>query len=259
MLFSFSPITKPIFSDSARTRLLWDIYSSFTRIVSMIKDGRWRVDSDFTKSGIKQGIFPEADVALFLKALEKTRTRIFVDTDFIPGYESNSSVSSYIKDVRSNYVFLALGPEQLEVLTPLLEALREPVMRCIGFPWRVVNIRCWKTGTQAIETEANAWHIDGFPRWTLKVMIYLSGADQDRGTTEIRLKDGSVRFVEGRAGCWILFKNTELMHRGTAPKSGERLVVEITIAPSFKNDQRPVCAGLNALYPKIPWFKPNGH
>lgn len=242
----------------SRHQILWRFYSLWIRFVFLIQGKFWKIDPDFSKFGIKQGILPETEVRTFLKALKKAAQTTFDPTNFTAGYQSNSAASSYQEGLNQNYSYLLLGSEQQNCLRPLLSALRKPIMACMGSAWRVVNIRSWLTRIDAEKMGGNAWHSDGFPKSALKIMIYLAGASQEKGTTEIELKNGSKIFIEGPSGCWILFKNSELSHRGVSPKIGERTVVEVTIAPSLKNNQQPFFAGLNAQYPKIPWFKPNG-
>ncbi|WP_437653481.1 hypothetical protein [Sorangium sp. So ce1182] len=66
-------------------------------------------------------------------------------------------------------------------------------------------------------------------------------------------EDGSRFAASGPPGTFLVFKNFELIHRGVPPSRGERLVLEVTVAPHEKDDLRPVCAGQNADFPLSPW------
>lgn len=206
---------------------IWALYSLFVRVVSSFHSEYRKLDPEFSECGLKQGVLPKNDLESFLQSLEGAETKAFIQEDFMPGYLSNQGIRQYERDLNKDHIWLALGSEQLSRLFPLLQALKTPVARCIGSPWRVVNVRCWKTRPGASEAAAHAWHMDGFPLKVLKIMIYPFGANVERGTTEIILPDGSTT-VEGPPGFWILFKNSELLHRGIAPKSADRLIIEIT-------------------------------
>jgi hypothetical protein len=101
----------------------------------------------------------------------------------------------------------------------------------------------------------NKFHTDNFPRLCRKIMIYVSGAGPEGGTTEFLYEDKSTRWIEGAPGTWSHFKSNEILHRGINAMVEERKIIDITIAPSLENDPRPVTwHGLNAYYPKVPWF-----
>ena len=79
------------------------------------------------------------------------------------------------------------------------------------------------------------WHRDQFPTGLHKLLIYLSGASKDIGTTEIKLKGEEIKAVEGRPGVGVLFDTNMIEHRGFGPKSIEhRYSVEFTFAPTFR-------------------------
>jgi len=142
-----------------------------------------------------------------------------------------------------------------EILRLTFETLAAPVAACLGTRWRVLNVRAWKTRPGAEVMGPNAWHRDGFPRFALKLMIYLTGANEEIGTTEIELEDGSRQTICGPEGTWLLFQNGDLRHRGIAPLKGERVLVEITLGPSLRFNASPVFAGLNSAYPYHPWAR----
>ena len=110
----------------------------------------------------------------------------------------------------------------------------------------------------AVGLGANAWHSDGFPPGIYKLLFYLDPADKNKGSTEIRLPDGSSKVVEGPAGTWLLFNSTDLNHRGLPATSDERVIINATVAPAFKENRCPIFAGLNANFPWFPWSVPNG-
>lgn len=242
-----------------RDRLLWRLHCRWVRVLTLARLQRWRVDPEFAKLGLKRGALSDGAVSKFVDSLQTAATVPIAEGDFAPGYVYNSSIlGSYAQDINAGHSFLSLDPEHLRHLGPMLEELERPVAACIGSPWRVVNVRCWKTRPSAKQIGANSWHTDGFPPSVLKIMVYPFGASVETGTTEMFLGDGSLLSLEGPPGTWVLFKNSQLSHRGIAPNNGDRLVVEITLMPSLRSDMRPVFAGSNAQYPRSPWSRSAG-
>ncbi len=237
---------------------LWEAYGVGVRLLSVVPVRNLHEDSNFAKFGIKQGTLSDAVIVPLLRSLEQRTLKPISVADCLAGYIRHPDLSPYVRDLNVSHTFLPLGPEQLNCVRILLSSLAEPVASSLGTPWRVVNVRCWKTHPKAIQMGPTAWHTDGFPQVVFKVMVYLSGAGWELGTTEIQLNDCSTIHVKGPPGCWILFKNSKLLHRGIAPRQGERLILEITGVPSLRNDLRPIYAGLNALYPRFPWMRPKG-
>ncbi|HEY0322911.1 MAG TPA: tetratricopeptide repeat protein [Pyrinomonadaceae bacterium] len=238
---------------------LWNVYEQFVHVAAPgINPGLdLGPDPDYAQRGFKQGRLPESVVNAFVQSMEGAPEKLILQEDTPPGYASNTGLKKYELALNKSHTHLVLGSEQLQYLHTLLQSLAEPFARCIGTPWRVVNVRCFRTHAGAIETGPNEWHSDGFPQCILKFLIYLSDVGAEKGTTELILRDGSKVSVEGPPGTWLLFRSSELSHRGVAPTEGDRYALEITIVPSLVNDQRPFCPGLNAIYPKLPWSSPS--
>jgi tetratricopeptide (TPR) repeat protein len=231
----------------------WDVYAAYVRRVSIARGYNREVDPDFSRLGFKQGLLPKIEVDNFLKSLKKANTKEFNLDDCQPGYLPSKLPPEIVQAIRC-HTFLDLGSEQLNCLMPLLQGLVKPITDCLGTPWRIVNVIVQKTPPGVIEGGANAWHNDAFALSALKILIYLTGAGLEIGTTELRLQNGSNTLVEGPPGTWLLFKNSELIHRGLAPKKGERIIIQLTIAPALNQDTIPIFAGLNARHPLVPWY-----
>ncbi|XZN95166.1 MAG: tetratricopeptide repeat protein [Microcoleus sp.] len=231
----------------------WDVYAEYVRTVSIARGYSREVDPDFARLGFKQGLLPKTEVDNLLKSLKKAHTKEFNLDDCQPGYLPSKLPPQVVEAIRC-HTFLALDSEQLNSLTPLLQGLVKPITDCLGTPWRIVNTIVQKTPPGVIEGGANAWHNDGFPLSALKILIYLTGVGLEIGTTELRLQNGSNTLIDGLPGTWLLFKNSELLHRGIAPKRGERIMIQLTIAPSLNQDITPICPGLNARHPLVPWY-----
>lgn len=213
------------------------------------------MDREFSRLGCAQGTLPERESLVLREALDQAPVVQLEHDDCARGYVGNPRVRDTQAQLNTGQVFLQLGVRQRAALVPVLELLRSDMRISLGAPWRIVNIRCWKTLPTALKVEANDWHVDGFPSVFLKLMVYLSPVSRNFGTTELILADGSNRVVEGPIGTWLLFRNGVLRHRGVAPAvSGfSRVVAEVTIVRAFQDRLTPISAGFNAKYPRYPW------
>jgi hypothetical protein len=234
--------------------LLWHLFGEALREAGTAQEPATQ-EADFVRRGYWVGRLPEDAVVALVQALEGASPMPLARDDYAPGYAFNDALSPEgLVTVNQDNSFLRLEAEQRARVVPLLEALAGPVRACLGTPFRVVNLRCWRTPANAAREETNAWHTDElFPPEVLKVMIYLTPAGAETGTTELVLEDGTRVMAEGPPGTYLLFKNLERTHRGVPPRVGARLVLEVTVAPWPENDVRPVCAGLNAEFPFVPW------
>lgn len=231
----------------------WDVYPRWVRRVSRLLFAR--TDDDFQRSGVKIGGLSSDALQSLREAIDRAPPRLIRTADHDEGYEFNAGLGDYERILNRDHVYVQLGADQAAALRRVIRLLRRPVAAALGSPWRVVNTRCWKTSPSASESGPNAWHADGFPVAAPKLMIYLTGAGPSLGSTEIRALDGTTIFVEGPPGMWVLFRNGDLQHRGIAPQVGERIILELTLAPALRFDATPVFAGLNAKYPRRPWYR----
>ncbi|WP_437725554.1 hypothetical protein [Sorangium sp. So ce861] len=236
----------------AHYRLLWDVY---TRALREGAPAGGAPSPTFAREGYHLGRLPAAEVEAMKAALARAPIVRVTASDYAPGYMYNAHLSAEGEAaVNRDNEYLGLGPEALACARPLLAALGESARACLGTPVRVVNLRSWRTFAHAARAEANGWHRDGpYPPMVLKAMIYLSEVGPETGSTEVVREDGARFLASGPPGTFLVFKNFELIHRGVPPSRGERLVLEVTLAPHATDDLRPVCAGQNADFPLSPW------
>jgi len=237
-----------------RHRAIWYVYSRVVGVAAALQAGTHQPDPEFAALGFKQGLLDGPSLTHLFQLLKNADRTEIRQEDYSSGYESNQDLKQYEAVMNTGHKFLVLDREHLMALNEVLEELAPQIEKCIGSRWRVVNVRSWKSLPATAYGGMNDWHYDGFPQDIRKIMIYLAPTGPEEGTTELLLADGSKFSVSGPLGRWLFFKNSQVLHRGVAPKCGERLVVEITIAPSLRRQQQAVCAGLNAAYPKFPWI-----
>jgi hypothetical protein len=235
--------------------IAWRFYAPLVAALRKLLPKRIKRDIEFVRTGVRQGLLPRPVFERLRDALRACPAGLIRQEDFSITYRHHDGLRAFEKVLNSSHTYLQIERCNPEALRLTLEALSGPVTACLGVPWRTLNLRCWKTRPGATEAGPNAWHRDGFPSTALKLMVYLTGADALLGTTEIELKDGSRRVIEGPEGTWVLFQNGGLLHRGIAPTTGERVILEITLGPALKQDARPVFAGLNSAYPYYPWSR----
>jgi hypothetical protein len=231
----------------------WTYYPGLLRRVGALL-GR-KVDDEFRHKGVKTGLLPADAVAVLREGIDAAPPQPIQVDDHDEGYVFNHGLGPYEALLNRDHIFVRLGSEQFRALVRVIESLRRPVTAALGSPWHVVNTRCWKTPAGASEDGPNSWHRDGFPQASPKLMVYVTGAGPTVGTTEIKTLDGGTVLIEGPPGTWVLFRNGDLEHRGIGPKTGERIIVELTLSPTLRFDPHPVFAGLNAKYPRRPWYR----
>jgi hypothetical protein len=242
-------------------RLAWELYPKFVRLVALLTGKPWRRDPDFIARGCKQGILPSSILEMLQKAVAAAPEKQMLEDDYFAGYLHHNGLRQPAKETlerqtNRSHTFIAIETCPAEVIRGLVEALQRPLTECLGTSWRILNLKCWKTIPAALAVGMNAWHTDGMPLVARKVMVYLTGASKRTGTTELNLPDGSTTVIEGPPGTWLFFKNSELMHRGVAPVTGSRTLLELTIGPALSQGYDATFGGTNGMYPVNPWTRP---
>lgn len=210
---------------------------------------------EFQQDGYLVGTLSHDVVDRVRRAVEAAPTITLRPEDWSPGYRFSEKARKVEAYLNSGHRYYASTPQLERALADVGRELATPVQAAIGSPWRVVHTRVLETLPAAETRGPNAWHGDGFPIEIIKVMIYFSPASRATGTTELRLDDERTFVVEGRPGTWLLFKNSEIVHRGLPPVAGPRLAVELTLVPAFRGRQEPCFAGLNSTYPEHPGWR----
>jgi hypothetical protein len=189
---------------------------------------------------------------------EKSPIIPFRREDYSPGYRWTYHADA--QKVNQSFVHHDLRAKWSEYLAPAIEELAPYVSSALGAPWRIVRTRAYAITASAqskFDTGANVWHTDQLHNAVAKALIYLTPVDTVWGTTEVRLRNGKEQVITGPEGTFLLFNPTTLIHRGIPPSKGRRETIEITFAVSPTLDKRPHMAGLNAVYPWMPWGTPS--
>lgn len=134
--------------------------------------------------------------------------------------------------LRSTHVHFDPRDSENEVLM-LAENLRKKAQSHYRCYLRAVKVRLIRL-SKGFEGE---WHKDHFPTGIVKVLVYLSGCDRDRGTTQIKLADSEDLFISGPPGTAAMFDTNTLNHRALGPSLDSaspefRYSMEITFVPA---------------------------
>jgi hypothetical protein len=181
----------------------------------------------------------------------------FKAEDHVRGYVFNPEGEAVKRIFQAGYRFRCIDGPQYRGISDALHEMEVEITRHLGSGWRVINLKSWSTRVDTVQEGPNAWHLDGFPASTYKLMIYLTPIGRSTGTTEVRFGDGTCKLLEGDSGTYLLFDPSTLWHRGIAPNElgSERTHIEITLMRSAAVDLRLAFGGLNSAYPHLPWTR----
>lgn len=211
----------------------------------------------FRRKPISLGRLSGRSLATLQSLILNAQVADFDVADHAPGYVFSPDDQTADRIFKGGYRFRRLDAPQLRAIADALRELAPDITRRLGSGWRVINLKSWSTRADTIQAGPNAWHVDGFPAGTYKLMIYLTPIGPAVGTTEVRYDDGSSQILEGEAGTYLLFDPSVLWHRGIAPAEPgiERTHIEITLMHAPSIDLRLADGGLNSAHPRLPWTR----
>ena len=196
----------------------WDLFPKFASAYSLLQYSQIDSDDHFMHYGFKQGAIEEELNLEIIKAFQAAKATPFFLEDCDPNYLSSGLSIDTQEALNVDHTYLMLEDVQKEALQPVLFSLKEAISSCLGSAWRVVSLRSWETDSTARAWGPNAWHSDGMPTSVYKIMYYPFGADYELGTVELRLPEGA-HALNGPPGTWMLFKNSEVTHRGVSTQN----------------------------------------
>jgi hypothetical protein len=244
--------------NTLRYELAWRGHRKLMRLKprrTTSSEERDRQIQQFQSSGYLQGQFPADDTERVAQLLAQHQPADWRSDDCVTGYVAGQEIHQYAETYNTSIQHLVLDEATRQEIEQLLSPVSDLVADCLGHSWRIVNFLCRRTLPTASEVGPLAWHNDGWPRSLVKILVYFTPPGSETGTTELDLSEGVVHQIQGAAGTWFLFRNSELTHRGIRPTSQPRVSIEVTIAPCWTTRPFPEFAGLNAQYPKYPWVR----
>ena len=178
----------------------------------------------------------------------------------------------------------------------ILCKVKNPVQEYFQSHFRPYWISIQKTSPGKASTASSfGWHIDDNPKQMIKLFVYLNDVKESNGafrafpwkvskkilkegfrsnSEEVRTRNhskiddfllknpDSIRILEGEKGTVLGFDNN-LVHKGTAPREGFRLAIQIPVIPSpeplMKKDvESALISSRKRDYPKNPFVKEFG-
>jgi hypothetical protein len=226
--------------------LVWDIYTA-AAIAHYRKENPAETPL-LKEKGVWSGVLP-ADAAAALE-------REYFQCPPVPWADERPPGYSFFPHKDGGYfgshdkatAHRSMTPGMGRILTEAFTRLAPEIERIMGHYWTAGAARLFSAKPRV---EGN-FHSDQFPLGIKKLMIYPSGADLEKGSTEFILADGKKDFIKGGKGVWVIFENTLRMHRALAPQKTGRPTVELTIIPSFKTDTEIRHHGIHVGYPWLP-------
>jgi len=240
--------------DILKWNKLWAAYYNVFRQTA----GTQHTNSPLIKQGfVVDSLDPEL-ARITLSVLDAAKTVPFRVDSFFSNFCYSPADQDCEDRLNREHLYIDMTPDILWHMDTVLAAIKESVDKAVCTPWRVLNVRPWKTiGSDNISDSFGplAWHDDGMPEGIFKVLVYLTELSDKTGTVELKLSENNTKRLQGPPGTYLIFRNSVVYHRGIPPetKKNTRTVIEITAIPSMKHDLYAVCGGLNARHPSRFW------
>jgi hypothetical protein len=245
------PSNRPRIGSTATRQYYWQMYDAYVRKAAS-HDRRGTVVR-FRQPGYALGGLSQALALQLQDAVMTAPIARYSSAERLPGFIASNYDSKSDTAVNGHSQFRALDPAGQALLGEALAQMRDDVASCLGSPWRVVAIKSWTTPPGKAPVDMYGWHGDEWVEELFKIMIYLTPMTRTNGGLEIYL-DGRTIFLESPdPGKWVLFRNSDLLHRGVPGSDSVRAVIEISLARALASDLRLRFPGLNAHWPEFPW------
>ncbi len=239
----------------------WDAYGPFLgEALCRVNHDRYSKWSDaytqFATTGMVLGDIPNDLAEALCVALQDCSVEPWRPHTVHPQYAPTIHETDPSKDF-TDTVFYEFSEKAQWRLADIYDHLRDHIAACLGSPWRVLDSRGWTLKQTSADSGPNAWHMDGLPLIIYKIMLYLTPIDEDYGTLQVKTPDGKEITLERESPTWVLFKPSELLHRGIPPQApnAARHTIEVKVIPGVTFDLAPFSAGQNARHPYRPWFR----
>jgi len=239
------------------SNLAWKANAKLASTLGRMRGYATAESDSFGHRPIRLGRIPERTLAALQSLILNAPVADFDVADHARGYLFDPDDRTINNIFKGGYRFRRLDAPQLRGIADALRELAPDITSHLGSGWRIINLKSWSTRADTVKAGPNAWHVDGFPAGTFKLMIYLTPIGASVGTTEVRFDDGASQILEGEAGTYLLFDPSVLWHRGIAPTQPgiERTHIEITLMRAPSIDLRLADGGLNSAYPRLPWTR----
>ena len=245
-------LDRPRTGSSATRQYYWRMYDAYIRNTTPVPGTGAKADA-FRRRNYALGALPTSLALRLQKATMTASVAQYSSAERLFGFVASNYDVSSDAIVNGHSQFRELDSNGQVLLSEALVQMQDDVASCLGTPWRVIGVKSWTTPPGKPPIGMYGWHGDDWVGELFKIMIYLTPMSRKTGSLEI-LENGKGIFLESPdPGRWILFRNSDLVHRGVPGSDFERAVIEITLSRGLTFDLRLRFPGLNAHWPELPW------
>jgi len=216
-----------------------------------------KTDNDFMLNEFKVDHISPKFTAKLLKSFTSIPKITFKMLDFRENYIGLIHSPETIRTMTNSFLNFDFKKEQLELIKLACEKMRPTIESCFGTGFRVISARGFQVlpGTETVGP--NKMHTEKcFPEGTHKVLLYLTEAAMNKGTTYLEYRTNKEEPVKqahiiGSPGTYVLFSPVDTPHMGIPPKDScsDKCLLEMVIVPSYKTEINPTFNGTNAIVP----------
>jgi hypothetical protein len=236
----------PMRGSSSAQQYYWRKYDRLVR--------KTRGDAEFRRLGYKIGHLSERIATEMRHVMMTAPIVCFSSAEQVNGFVGHAYDEGFDKSINHQSQFRRLDPAGEALLEKALAELRNEVASCLGSPWRIVAVKSWTTPPSNSAAYMYGWHGDEFPEELFKIMIYWGPMSRETGGLEIYSKGKEIFVQSSSHGTWVLFRNSDLLHRGVPGNKGVRAATEVTICRASTFDLRLRFPGVVPDYPVFPWI-----
>jgi hypothetical protein len=245
-------LDRPRTGSSATRQYYWRMYDAYIRNTTPVPGTGAKADA-FRRRNYALGALPTSLALRLQKATMTASVAQYSSAERLFGFVASNYDVSSDAIVNGHSQFRELDSNGQVLLSEALVQMQDDVASCLGTPWRVIGVKSWTTPPGKPPIGMYGWHGDDWVGELFKIMIYLTPMSRKTGSLEI-IENGKGIFLESPdPGRWILFRNSDLVHRGVPGSDFERVVIEITLSRGLTFDLRLRFPGLNAHWPELPW------
>jgi hypothetical protein len=247
------PSNRPRVGSSGTRQYYWRMYDAYVRKAGSARSPDAKAVS-FRQRRYSVGMLTTALALRLQEAVIKSSVIQYSSAERLPGFVASNYDLTADAVVNGHSRFRELDCAGKELLGQALMQMRDDVASCLDTPWRIIGVKVWTTPPGKPPIGMYGWHGDDWVGELFKIMIYLTPMSRKNGSLEI-ISNGKHVFLESPdPGKWVLFRNSDLLHRGVPGTDFERVVIELTLSRALAFDLRLRFPGLNAHWPELPWI-----
>jgi hypothetical protein len=238
--------------DSQLNNKIWDDYSLLCK-----KYVSFKGDNDFSEQFYTSSIDPNFAYSLLdnlpIKHVSVTKE------DFTYGYVHNKSISeAELERTNQSVKYLIPDVSFKQLLYKTVISIYDEIKVKLGSHWQIETSKVKVFNQSETPVGSESFHLDGYNKNIFKILLYLTPASLETGTTELLDSKNNVVTINGPSGTYLLFNNSKVTHRGIRGKNKNRIIIELTISRAMKKPKddkfiklgSPLCH-----YSRYPWTR----